>query len=514
MTQRAAAAVVLPSQVVSGAQPEIATVQPTVSVSPSVSSAANTPQVPTTSMLDPNTPEFIPAAVQTTNEVVEAGDESSRMAVTTVRQESVQASTSIPQSLHSAQTASSSVTQTTVSVHPTMKRARETEFVVDEQEAGPSGLQKKARTVSLTPEEFVGSNLDEDIDDLTECPDVEIEKEAEIEETGEDHDTAGLEAEGDGSLGAPMEAMPSDTNVAETYSVEADVEEGEISDDDEEVEPMAPDIDVLAEDEAEIDDGDGDQDADHVAPDNQELLAEQHLGDDDAENSSEPSSSTGAAAPPPHRTQQLEGARQAAGFEQEPVEDSVVPSTPKLVEQRRSDGFSEAVSSPQVPSNERFVFGGGAGSSSTAELNVTSTALVGQERAERTSFDILAQFGTEKDKEGRTVPGTPQPASPVHQSEESAEAPEAPADPGQTAEPDSEQAAARDPEEGVSSSGVEPPTRPGRKPITWSGSPTGPASTSPQRTLNRSAAGLERQFKTAVRGIAKPRGGKRGGSKQ
>ena len=68
MTQRSAPAVVLPTSQANVAQPEIATVQPTVSVSPSVSSA---PQVPSTSQLDPSAQEFIPMDRSSSTDTVE-----------------------------------------------------------------------------------------------------------------------------------------------------------------------------------------------------------------------------------------------------------------------------------------------------------------------------------------------------------------------------------------------------------------------------------------------------------
>ena len=63
------------------------------------------------------------------------------------------------------------------------------------------------------------------------------------------------------------------------------------------------------------------------------------------DNSSEPSSSTGQQG-----REASGGLAGQAGlaYEQDPGEDSVVPSTPKLPLTRRADGFAEAVSSPQV----------------------------------------------------------------------------------------------------------------------------------------------------------------------
>merc|ERR1719245_2564959 len=108
---------------------------------------------------------------------------------------------------------------------------------------------------------------------------------------------------------------------------------------------MAPDMDALAEDEPES--GLEHQDAtEHVAPDNQALLEDEPIGEG---NSSEPSSSTGAASVPRAQSSFPVGQQPSAGFEADAVEDSVVPSTPKLAEPRRPEVFSEAVSSPQVP---------------------------------------------------------------------------------------------------------------------------------------------------------------------
>ena len=51
------------------------------------------------------------------------------------------------------------------------------------------------------------------------------------------------------------------------------------------------------------------------------------------------------------------GQGQSGQFEE--GDDSIVPSTPTLFVPRRTDGFAEAVSSPQVPTG-RFLFGSGA----------------------------------------------------------------------------------------------------------------------------------------------------------
>merc|ERR1719508_564476 len=94
-----------------------------------------------------------------------------------------------------------------------------------------------------------------------------------------------------------------------------------------------------------------------------------------------------------------------AGFEQDQGEtDSVVPTTPKLPLPRRNDGFAEAVSSPQVPSSDRFVFGSGQASSGPDVIVTSSNSgLPGQEGLDRTAVDIQ-QFATgggdERQQEG------------------------------------------------------------------------------------------------------------------
>ena len=70
------------------------------------------------------------------------------------------ASTSGPAvSVHSAQTS------TTASVQPTLKRTREvveTEFLAGEGESGPSGVQKKARTVSTEEPQALAEVAEDD----------------------------------------------------------------------------------------------------------------------------------------------------------------------------------------------------------------------------------------------------------------------------------------------------------------------------------------------------------------
>merc|ERR1712042_203965 len=110
--------------------------------------------------------------------------------------------------------------------------------------------------------------------------------------------------------------------------------------------------------------------------------------DEVEDNSSEPSSSTGAR-------QVGRGVAGSSlpgpGFEQDQGEsDSVVPTTPKLpLPRRQNDGFAEAVSSPQVPSSDRFVFGSGQASSGLDVIVTSSNSgLPGQEGLDRTAVDI------------------------------------------------------------------------------------------------------------------------------
>ncbi len=165
MTQRSAAAVVLPTSQGSSAQPDAGSAVPVVSVSPSVSSAAAaTPQLPSTSQLDPTAVEFIPGdrSAATSSDSTMAEEEPTE----TFRPDSVQASTSSPAPpTQSAQTSTSGqgATQTTASVQPTLKRARdvmENVVIEDASVAGPSGsIQhhqvKKAKLVALSVEHEV-----------------------------------------------------------------------------------------------------------------------------------------------------------------------------------------------------------------------------------------------------------------------------------------------------------------------------------------------------------------------
>merc|ERR1719270_2264513 len=156
-------AVVLPSQVSSVGGPgqvdHVATVQPTLTSGTSTSAASSTPQHPSTSQpqisLDPTAAEFIPivsVASSGSNEVMEDPPR----AVVTPRQDQPQASTSGPVVTSVSSTPTTSGT-TTASVQPTLKRPRESTLAESdsmssnsEDRAGPSGYQKKARTISST----------------------------------------------------------------------------------------------------------------------------------------------------------------------------------------------------------------------------------------------------------------------------------------------------------------------------------------------------------------------------
>ncbi|KAG1682950.1 Nucleoprotein TPR [Nymphon striatum] len=100
---------------------------------------------------------------------------------------------------------------------------------------------------------------------------------------------------------------------------------------------------------------------------------------------------------------------QGQGYEE--GDDSIVPSTPTLLVPRRTDGFAEAVSSPQVPQG-RFVFSNqnqDVTTASTAGGNV-SLATQGALGVEDTRMDVL-QFD-EGSGTGRSVPTTPLQVSP------------------------------------------------------------------------------------------------------
>ena len=177
MSQRATSqAVVLPSSQVSQAAVEVATVQPTVSISPSVTSASvsaasSNPQLPSTSqpqLLDPNAAEFVPVVSQASASGSLDLPEDTPRAVITPRQDQPQASTSGPVVTSVSSTPTTSGTSSsqagpssapsTASVQPTLKRPRESpqtesdSISSGDNVAGPSGYhqQKKPRTISST----------------------------------------------------------------------------------------------------------------------------------------------------------------------------------------------------------------------------------------------------------------------------------------------------------------------------------------------------------------------------
>ncbi|XP_049949748.1 nucleoprotein TPR isoform X1 [Schistocerca serialis cubense] len=95
------------------------------------------------------------------------------------------------------------------------------------------------------------------------------------------------------------------------------------------------------------------------------------------------------------------------GFE-EVGDDSIVPSTPTLFVPRRSDGFSEAVSSPQVPQQQRFTFSETHPPSTSASRPSMPTGQVASEGIDETRMDMTQlDEGT-----GRSVPTTPLQVSP------------------------------------------------------------------------------------------------------
>ncbi|KAI4471104.1 nucleoprotein tpr-related [Holotrichia oblita] len=78
-------------------------------------------------------------------------------------------------------------------------------------------------------------------------------------------------------------------------------------------------------------------------------------------------------------------------------DDGIVPSTPTLFVPRRSDGFGEAVSSPNVPTSGRFTF------NESGSQNNTSNEVIPEQTLEANLDD---------DSTGRSVPSTPLQASP------------------------------------------------------------------------------------------------------
>ncbi|XP_073993343.1 nucleoprotein TPR-like isoform X8 [Rhodnius prolixus] len=91
----------------------------------------------------------------------------------------------------------------------------------------------------------------------------------------------------------------------------------------------------------------------------------------------------------------------------EPGDDSIVPSTPTLFVPRRSDGFCETVSSPQVPS-VRFTFAQDHPSNNMSSTQAVSTVTAGVAQvASEGMDDTRMDLSQLDDGTGRTVPTTP-----------------------------------------------------------------------------------------------------------
>jgi len=427
MAQRATSqAVVLPSSQVqvSSGQVEVATVQPTVSLSPSVTSASTIssgPQLPSTSqplMLDPSAPEFVPlvTVASGSSDVIEEAPR----AVVTPRQDQPQASTSGPVATSVSSTPTTSGTNpsvpTTASVPPTLKRSRDSVLAESdsissgEDRAGPSGYQKKARTISST--EFLQvssggaevvemggvSNSGEEMESDSSMQ-VDLGTAAERREVGSsssinvDHvgtSSNEMAASSGVATSSQEEILDSALDVEDDLSEEIE-EEGDAQD-------LNPDNLEGTTDEDENNGQDGE--ADDVQSEEDVEVDTPGTGIED--NSSEPSSSTGTR----QMSRGLTGSSGVTGYDNDQGEsDSVVPTTPKLPIHRRNDGFAEAVSSPQVPSSQdRFVFGSSQSTSGAPDLIVTSSnsGLQGQEGLDRTAVDIqmFARSGAESGQQG------------------------------------------------------------------------------------------------------------------
>ena len=384
MAQRATSqAVVLPTSQMSPSQPEVATVQPTVSVSPSVSSAtgagAGPSQLPSTSqpplvVIDPANAEFYPRPAE-----VEVEDAAMPRAVVIPRQDQPQASTSGPQALAGPSTGPSTSgggggaspsAPTTASVPPTLKRPRDAAADSDSQsstegaagQATMPGGQKKARTISSTEglslqvssgggeEEGISGSLEVESDSSMQVEGGEVVG----REVGSSSQILSTEVVGTSGEVAACSGVTTSTqeeeevldseqeDVEDDVEVSEDMEDGEVADD------LVPE--VLEEDEgSEAEQGEEvELEIDDVVVGTSEDEGEVAVQEEAAtveDNSSEPSSSTGARHGRP-AAQAFAGA--AMGYEVEAGEDGVVPSTPKLPLARRTDGFAEAVSSPQV----------------------------------------------------------------------------------------------------------------------------------------------------------------------
>ena len=274
---------------------------------------------------------------------------------------------------------------TTASVPPTLKRPREMMADSDSQSssegamggsASVPGMQKKARTISSTE----GLNLQvssggimggEEEQGISGSGEVESDSSMQVMEPGEERREVGSSSQFFGaevvgtsgevaacsgvttSTQEEEEVLDSEQEEGEDeVEVSEDIEDGEVPDD------MEPE-NLEDDEESEVDPGqDADIEIDEAAVGTSEDEGEVVAGEDEQignvanveDNSSEPSSSTGAR----HRTagQAFASATQGlSGYEVETGGDSVVPSTPNLPLARRTDGFAEAVSSPQVKLN-------------------------------------------------------------------------------------------------------------------------------------------------------------------
>ena len=363
MAQRATSqAVVLPSQV-SSAQVEVATVQPTVTVSPS------NPQQPSTSqpqLLDPTASEYIPV-VSVASGSSDSSEDTPR-AVITPRQDQPQASTSSPSvavSVSSTPTTSSSTSgtnpgaPTTASVPPTLKRPRdstvtESDSVSSEEDrAGPSGQQKKPRTISST-ESFQVSSGGAEV--------VEMSGVAGLGEIMESDSTGQERREVGSSSSVNVDLVGTSGEIAASSGVATSSQEEILEDQDQELEE---------DDEGEISEGLDDGDGQDLNPENLGEMSEEDNGPEEEgeviseeeeieveqpedvveDNSSEPSSSTGTR----QSARALASQPASSGYDEQGESDGVVPTTPKLPLPRRNDGFAEAVSSPQVNSLDLLV---------------------------------------------------------------------------------------------------------------------------------------------------------------
>ena len=370
--QRAAVqaqAVVLPTSQVSSGQPEVATVQPTLAVSVSVS-ASSGPQLPSTSQqqqaapqptmqLDPMAIEFSPTERSTSAaEAIDTSDDHLR-AIVSLRNEQPQASTSGP--AHPSHTAQTSTTSggppTTASVPPNLKRPRETpdsDSQMSEERAGPSGIQKKARTISSTEQfgeydqvssgtadvpELAGVSGSQDLEsDSSAQLDAELREVGSSSQMGDSVGTsfeiaassgvrssytavASSDTSGVGCSGQANSTSQEDEETGDILDLEQgteDMEEGEISEDVEEADiaeedELNDDQDLEPSMEQELGDGGdvvGVEEGLEASSDEEEQEEEEERDNQPApedvneDNSSEPSSSTGTSQLRPSQQQQ------------------------------------------------------------------------------------------------------------------------------------------------------------------------------------------------------------------